>query len=145
MLIVCAIDRIHDGLNSYHTGQNGRHFSNNNFKCIFANENFGISSLISLTCIPRAKLAIVQHCFRQWLSVEQAKSHHLNQCLANSPTHICDTSVRWIKVAFCFRHAAPYNCYYHVELITDVEHIRRQFRGSLNACWVYSSEIVSMM
>ena len=40
------------------------------------------------------KLALVQvmACRR-----EQATSHYLNKCRPSSPTHICDTSGRWVK------------------------------------------------
>ena len=42
--------------------QNGRHFRDNIFKCIFLNQNVWI--LISLIFSPRVELAIFQHWFR---------------------------------------------------------------------------------
>ena len=67
-----SLDQIKDGLQTYlqvsnirHTlagnnvvdyssppGQNGRHFANDMFKCIFLNENIWISNMVSLKCVP---------------------------------------------------------------------------------------------
>ena len=39
-------------VNSLSPKQNGHHFADNAFKCIFLNENFSISTNISLKCVP---------------------------------------------------------------------------------------------
>ena len=44
--------------------QNGRHFPDDIFKCIFLNENVWILIKISLNFVPRVKLTMFQHCFR---------------------------------------------------------------------------------
>ena len=47
---------------------------------------------------PMVQLTIIKHWFRQWLGTEQATSHYMNQCWPDSPTHICGTRARWVKV-----------------------------------------------
>ena len=44
------------GFNSLAPGQNGRHFADNIFKCIFLNENFCISNKISLKFVPKGPI-----------------------------------------------------------------------------------------
>ena len=44
------------------------------------------------------QLTITQHWFRYMLGAEQATSHNLNPCSADSLKHICDTKGRWVKV-----------------------------------------------
>ena len=59
--------------------QNGRHFADDVFKCIFLNENVWIFK-IPLTFVPKVPiLTIFQHWFRYWLGAVQATSHYLNQ------------------------------------------------------------------
>ena len=52
--------------------QNGRYFPDDNFKCIFLNENVWISIAVSLKFVPRVQLTIFQHWFREWLGADQA-------------------------------------------------------------------------
>ena len=65
-------------LNTLRPRQNGRHFPDDIFKCIFLNENVSITIKFSLK-FPRAKLTIFQHWFGEWLGAKQATSHYLNQ------------------------------------------------------------------
>ena len=61
----------------------------NNFKCIFINEKFCISILISLKFLPRVQLTIGRYWFRQWFGADQVTHHYLSQRWPNSLTHIC--------------------------------------------------------
>ena len=58
--------------------QNGRHFADDIFKCIFVNENARVSIKISKLLFLMIQLTIFQHRFR-WLGAGQASSHCLNQ------------------------------------------------------------------
>ena len=51
-------------LNSSLPGQNGRHFTDDIFRCIFLNETICISIQISLKFVPGVQLTITQHWFR---------------------------------------------------------------------------------
>ena len=67
-------------LNTLRSRQNGRHFPDDIFKCIFLNENVWISLQISLKFVPKGPInsnpALVQ--IMAWR--RQATSHYLNQC-----------------------------------------------------------------
>ena len=43
-------------VNSSHPGQNGRHFANDSFKCIFVNDKFCILVKILLECVPKGPI-----------------------------------------------------------------------------------------
>ena len=57
-------------VNSSPPGQNGRHFADNIFSCIFLNENFDISIQISLKFVPKGsinnKWALIQEMAWHW-------------------------------------------------------------------------------
>ena len=60
-------------------GQNGGHFLDNIFNCVFLNENVWILINIPLKFVPKCKLTIFHHWFRQWLGAGCATSQSLNQ------------------------------------------------------------------
>ena len=68
-------------LNTLRLRQNGRHFPDDIFKCIFFNENVWIFIKISLRLFLRVQLTIFHHWFIKWLGVGQATSH----CLTTVP------------------------------------------------------------
>ena len=51
-------------VNTLSPRQNGRHFSDDIFKCIFLNENIEISIKIPLKFVSNCPINIFQHCFR---------------------------------------------------------------------------------
>ena len=59
--------------------QNGRHFPDDIFKCIFLNENVRVSIKISLKIVPMVQSTLFQNWLRQWLGAGQATSHCLSQ------------------------------------------------------------------
>ena len=71
--------------NSFPPEQNGRHFPDDIFKCIFMNGKFHRS------LIPRVQLIKIQHWFKE------ATNHYLNQNWPSSPMHICDTKGEDLK------------------------------------------------
>ena len=71
--------------------------ADDNFKCIFLDENDKIRFEFHWNVFPLVQLTISQHWFRQWLGTEQTTSHYLNQCWHSSLTHICGTRGRWIN------------------------------------------------
>ena len=52
-----------------------------------------------LNIILRVKLTMWQHCFRQWLGIQQVTSHYLKLCWYVVLTHIyiCVTRPRWVN------------------------------------------------
>ena len=79
-ICLCSESQSHeDRLHTLRSRQNGHQFPNDNFKCIFLNENIQIAFKISLKFVPRVQLTIFQHWFRLWLRAGQATGHDLNQ------------------------------------------------------------------
>ena len=89
-------------LNSLRPRQNGRHYADDNFKCIFLNENYEFWIRFHRIMFPRVQLAINKHWFRQWLGVEQGTSHCLNQWWNVIPMHICITWLQWVNILNIF-------------------------------------------
>ena len=59
--------------------QNGRHFADDFFKCIFLNENVRISIKISLKFVPRVPIDNIQALVQIMAWRRQGASHYLNQ------------------------------------------------------------------
>ena len=81
---------------TYHTlrpSQNGRHFADAIFECIFMNENVWISLKISLKFVLKVELTIFQHWFRWWLGDKPLSAH----VMVNILTHISVTRPQWVK------------------------------------------------
>ena len=66
-------------LNTLRPRQNGRHFPDHIFKCIFLNENVWIWLKISLGFVPRVRINNIPALVQIWLIAVQATSHYLNQ------------------------------------------------------------------
>ena len=86
------------GLNTLRPRENGRHFADDIFKCIFLNEYVWISLKISLKLIPRVRinniLALVQ--IRAWRRpVAKPLSEPM---MVRSLTHICATRPQWVNM-----------------------------------------------
>ena len=93
--------------NSSSPGQNGRHFAEDIFICMFLNEKFCIFIWISLKFVPNGpidkKWALVQ--LMAWRRIGSKPLPftllyftYLNQCWSSWPTHICSTRGRWVEV-----------------------------------------------
>ena len=86
------LDGLHDD-----PRQNGRHFADDIFKCIFLNENAWISLKISLKFVPKVRinniLALVQ--IMAW---RRPGDKPLSEpMMDNLVTHICVTRPQWVK------------------------------------------------
>ena len=82
--------------------QNGRHFAEDIFKCIFLNENVSISIKISLKFVPKGPInnipALVQIMAWHWPG-DRPLSELM---MVNLSTHICVTRPQWVN----WRHQA---------------------------------------
>ena len=65
--------------NTLRPRQNGRHFTDDIFKCIFVNENVWIAIEISLKFVPKGPINNIPALVQIWLGAVQATSHYLNQ------------------------------------------------------------------
>ena len=77
--------------------QNGRHFPDNIFKCIFLNENEWISIKISLKLVPKGQINNIPSLF-QIMAWRRPGDKPLSEAMMVSLlTHICVTWPQWIK------------------------------------------------
>ena len=84
-------------INTLRPRQNGRHFADDIFKCIFLNENAWISLKFSLKFVPKGPInnnpALVQ--IMAWRrSGDKPLSEPM---MIGLPTHICVTRPQWVK------------------------------------------------
>ena len=86
--------------------QNGRHFADDIFRCIFVNEIHCISIKISLGSVPKSP--IDNHPALVWIMAwhQIGANHYLNQCWPSSPTHICGTRVDESNTNFVIQSVA---------------------------------------
>ena len=83
--------------------QNGRHFTDDTFKCIFLNENVRISIKISLEAVPKGPItnipALIQIMAWHWPGNKPFSEPMMPKLL----THICVTRPQWVKenAIFC--------------------------------------------
>ena len=129
ILIFHENDWAHKGLTHLPPGQNGRHFSDDIFKCIFMNETFCILIRISLTFVPKDPINNIP-ALVLIMAWHQSGDKRLSepQCWPSSLMHICDTRGRWVNA----------NSVHYISLIRSIffPHIAeirfhlKEYRGS---------------
>ena len=102
-------------INTLRPRQNGRHFADDVFKCIFLNENVWILLKISLKFVPQGPInnipSLVQ--IMAWRRPgDKLSSEPMMVCLL---THICVTRPQWVKIGIvrskcCFPPRAFHKC-----------------------------------
>ena len=90
-------NNMHQNINTLRLRQDGRHFADDIFKCIFLNENVSIAIKISLKFVPKGpinnNLALVQ--IMAW---RRPGDKPLSEpMMVSLPTHICVTRPQWVK------------------------------------------------
>ena len=84
-------------VNTLRPWQNGRHFADNIFKCIFLNENAWNLLKISLKFVPKVRInnipALVQIMAGRWPGHKPSSEPMMDNLL----THICVTRLQWVK------------------------------------------------
>ena len=83
--------------NTLRPRQNGRHFADNIFKCIFLNEDAQISLKISLKFVPKARINNIP-ALVQIMAWRRPGNKPLSEpMMVSLPTHICVTRPQWVK------------------------------------------------
>ena len=96
-------------LNSLSPRQNGRHFADDIFKCIFLNENIWIPIKISLKFVPKGPInnipALVQIMAWRWPGDKPLSQ----PMMVSLPMHICVTRPQWVKFMWfkCYHAIFP--------------------------------------
>ena len=98
--------------------QNGRHFADDNFKCISANENVWMPILISLKFVPKGPINNIP-ALAQIMPWRRPGDKPLSEPMMVSLTrHICVTRPQWVK---CWYVAGNANAVLFVSKINSVD------------------------
>ena len=90
-------DLISYHLNTLRPRQNGRHFADDTFKCIFLNETFRISIKISLKFVPKGPINNIP-ALVQIMAWRRSGDKPLSEpMMVSLPTHIWVTRPQWVK------------------------------------------------
>ena len=85
-------------VNTLRPRQNGRHFADDIFKCIFLNENVSIAIEISLKFVPKAQINNIP-ALVQIMAWRRPGAKPLSEpMMVSLPMHICVTRPQWVKV-----------------------------------------------
>ena len=85
-------------VNSLRPRQNGRHFPDDIFKCIFLNENISISITISLKFVPKGPINNIP-ALVQIMAWRRPGDKSLSKpMIVSLSTHICVTRPQWVKL-----------------------------------------------
>ena len=88
-------------INTLRSRQNGRHFADDIFKCIFLNENIWISIKISLKLVPKGPINNIP-ALVQIMACRLPGDKPLSELMvASLLTHICVTRPQWVKTMGC--------------------------------------------
>ena len=104
-ILVTAITTVKQGavviyINTLKPRQNGRHFADNIFKCIFLNENVSISTKISLKFLHKRSINNIP-ALVQIMALRRPGDKPLSQpMMVNLPMHICVTRPQWVNKYF---------------------------------------------
>ena len=77
--------------------QNGCHYTDNSFKCIFLNENVCISIKISLKLVPKGPINNITALVQIMASRRPGDKPLSEPMMTRIATHICITQPQWVK------------------------------------------------
>ena len=105
--LICFHMMQHSGpqltLNTLRPWQNGRHFADDVFKCIFLNENMWILLKISLKFVPKSPTNNIPSLVRI-MAWRRPGDKPLSEPMMDSLlTHICVTRPQWVNMLNCFK------------------------------------------
>ena len=85
--------------NTLRPRQNGRHFADDIFKCIFVNENVWIPIRISLKFAPMGPINNIPSLVQIMAWRREGNKPLSEPMMVSSPTHICVTRPQWVKLS----------------------------------------------
>ena len=84
-------------LNTLRSTQNGRHFADDNFKCIFLNENLRALLKISLNFVPEVQVNNIPALIQIMAWRRSGNKPLSGTMMVSLLTHICVTRPQWVK------------------------------------------------
>ena len=101
--VFVAVNRIiNDSHNTLRPGQNGRHFPDDTFKCIFLNENIYISINISLKFVPKVPINNIPTLVPIMAWRRPGDKPLSEPMMVRLPTHICVSRPQWVNALLPF-------------------------------------------
>ena len=98
-------------INTLRLRQNGRHFADDVFKCIFLNENVWISLKISLKFVPKGPINNIP-AMVQIMAWRRPGDKPLSEpMMVSLPTHICVARPQWVKQKRNYPHVLIISLY----------------------------------
>ena len=88
-------------INTLRPRQNGRHFVDDVFKCVFLNSNVWISRKISLKFVPKSPINNIPSLVQIMAWRRQGDKSLSETMVVSLPTHICVTRPQWVKPSVC--------------------------------------------
>ena len=86
--------------NTMRPRQNGRHFADDIFKCIFLNENIWILIKISLKFVPQRPINNIRALVQIMAWRRPGDKPLSGPMMVRLPTHVCVTQPQWVKSSF---------------------------------------------
>ena len=91
---------LHRDINTLRPRQNGRHFADDIFKCIFLNEIAWIPIKISLKFVPRGPINNIPALVKIMAWRRLGDKPLSGPMMVRLPTHICVTRPQWVKAIY---------------------------------------------
>ena len=111
--------------------QNGRHFADDIFKCIFLDENARISLKISLTFVPKVRINNIP-ALVQIMAWRRPGDKPLSEpMMVSLLTHICVTRPQWVKHgSYLMVYSSWWSCLSHRTIMTADDLVPYSTRSS---------------
>ena len=88
-----------DGINTLRPRQNGRHFPDDIFMCIFVNENIWLSLKVSLKFVPEVRINNIPALVYIMAWRRPGDKPLSEPMMVRLPTHICVTRSQWVNAS----------------------------------------------
>ena len=92
-----AMVYLRDHFNTLRPRQNGRHFADDTFNCIFFNENVWIPIKIPLKFVPKGPVSNIPALVQIMAWRRSGDKPLSGPMMVRLPTHICVTRPQWVK------------------------------------------------
>ena len=110
-------------LNTLRPRQNGRHFADAIFKCIFLNENVWIPIKISLKFVPKGPINNIPALVQIMAWCRPGDKPLSEPMMVRLKTHICVTQPQWVNMLRSFKDYKRYNILYVGLSLTQIDEI----------------------
>ena len=125
---ICFISEKYAYINTLRPRQNGRHFPDDIFKCIFVNENVSILIKISLKFVPKVLINNIPALVQKMAWRRPGDKPLSETMLVNLLTDICVTRPQWVNVDRQWERKLFEKC--------DYINIDTQWQMKLFAMWI---------